>query len=40
VEDLDMAYAGMVQDEEREREASEWAEALLPDVADEARSTA
>ena len=35
--DLSTAYAQMAADEAREQEASGWAEALLPDVADEAR---
>jgi predicted CopG family antitoxin len=35
--DLDAAYAQMAQDEEREAEASEWAEATLEDVSDETR---
>jgi predicted CopG family antitoxin len=34
--DLDAAYAAMAQDEAREAEALEWAEALLSDVDDEA----
>lgn len=36
-EELDLAYAQMAADEEREAEAEEWSEALLEDVADEAR---
>lgn len=36
-EDLDAAYAAMAQDEEREAEALEWAEALIGDVSDETR---
>lgn len=36
-EDLSAAYAEMAADEAREAEAAEWADALLPDVADEAR---
>jgi hypothetical protein len=36
-EDLDAAYAEMAQDEEREAEALEWAEALIGDVRDETR---
>lgn len=35
--DLEMAYRQMAQDEAREAEALEWAEAMLGDVADEAR---
>ncbi|MGH7550070.1 MAG: addiction module antitoxin [Gemmatimonadota bacterium] len=35
--DLDEAYARMAADEAREVEASEWADSLIPDVADEAR---
>lgn len=35
--DLYDAYAQMAADEAREAEAEEWSEALLPDVADEAR---
>jgi predicted CopG family antitoxin len=35
--DLASEYARMAADEDREAEAHEWAEALLPDVADEAR---
>lgn len=35
--DLASAYAEMAADEAREREAEEWSDALLPDVADEAR---
>lgn len=35
--DLSDAYARMAADEAREAEAAEWSEALLPDVADEAR---
>ena len=34
---LSEAYAQMAADEARETEAEEWAEALIPDVADEAR---
>jgi predicted CopG family antitoxin len=33
--DLDEAYREMAADEEREREAMEWAEGLIADVADE-----
>jgi predicted CopG family antitoxin len=33
--DLDKAYAEMAADEEREREALEWSEGLIGDVADE-----
>jgi predicted CopG family antitoxin len=36
-EDLDAAYLEMAQDETREAEALEWAEATVTDVADEAR---
>jgi predicted CopG family antitoxin len=36
-EDLSAAYAHMAADEAREAEALEWADALVPDVADEAR---
>ncbi|MCI0455347.1 MAG: hypothetical protein L0Z62_00005 [Gemmataceae bacterium] len=35
--DLEAAYQQMAQDETREAEALEWAEATLGDVADEAR---
>ena len=35
--DLEAAYREMAQDEEREREALEWAEATIGDVRDEAR---
>jgi hypothetical protein len=35
--DLDAAYAEMAADEEREREAREWAENLISDIRDEAR---
>lgn len=35
--DLDAAYKRMAQDEAREAEALEWAEATVGDVADEAR---
>jgi predicted CopG family antitoxin len=35
--DLDAAYMEMAQDEEREAEAMEWAEATIGDVADETR---
>ena len=34
LEDLATAYREMAADEEREREASEWSEGLLGDVAD------
>jgi len=34
---LDAAYAEMARDEEREKEALEWAEGLIGDVSDEAR---
>ena len=36
-EDLEIAYRQIAQDEAREREALEWAEGTLGDVADEAR---
>lgn len=35
--DLASAYAQMAADEAREAEAAEWSDALLSDVADEAR---
>ncbi|MEX0701539.1 MAG: hypothetical protein WD069_05525 [Planctomycetales bacterium] len=35
--DLDLAYRQMAEDEERERDAAEWADATCEDVADEAR---
>ena len=35
--DLEVAYRQMAQEEAREAEALEWAEATLGDVADEAR---
>jgi predicted CopG family antitoxin len=35
--DLEAAYEQMAQDEEREAEALEWAEATLRDVSDETR---
>ena len=35
--DLSDAYAQMAADEAREAEAGEWADALISDVADEAR---
>jgi hypothetical protein len=35
--DLDIAYQQMAQEEAREAEALEWAEATVGDVADEAR---
>ena len=35
--DLSAAYAQMASDESRESEAGEWSDALLLDVADEAR---
>jgi predicted CopG family antitoxin len=35
--DLEAAYRQMAQDEEREAEALEWAEATVGDVGDEAR---
>jgi predicted CopG family antitoxin len=34
---LEAAYAEMAADEEREAEAREWVENLLPDISDEAR---
>jgi predicted CopG family antitoxin len=34
---LEAAYRMMAEDEEREREALEWAEATIGDVSDEAR---
>lgn len=36
-EDLERAYTQMASDEAREDEATRWADALAPDVADEAR---
>jgi hypothetical protein len=36
-EELEAAYREMAADEEREREALEWAEATISDVADEPR---
>lgn len=36
-DDLSDAYAQMAADEAREAEAQEWADTLLPDVADETR---
>ena len=36
-EDLSAAYCQMAQEEEREAEALEWAEATVSDVADETR---
>lgn len=36
-EDLEAAYREMAADEVREREAEEWGEALVSDVADEPR---
>ena len=36
-QDLEAAYQEMAQDEEREAEALEWAEATIGDVSDEAR---
>jgi hypothetical protein len=35
--DLELAYQQMAQDEAREAEAREWAEATVGDLADEAR---
>ena len=36
-QDLEAGYRAMAEDEEREAEALEWAEALVEDVADETR---
>lgn len=36
-EELELAYAKMAQDEERETEALEWAEGTLGDASDESR---
>lgn len=36
-EELELAYAQMAQDEEREAEALEWAEVVAGDVSDEPR---
>jgi hypothetical protein len=36
-QELEAAYKQMAQDEEREAEALEWAEATIGDVSDEAR---
>jgi predicted CopG family antitoxin len=36
-EELEAAYRQMAQDERRETEALEWSDAMLGDVADEAR---
>ena len=36
-DDLDGAYRALAMDEEREREALEWSEAMISDVADEPR---
>jgi len=36
-QDLEAAYQEMAQDEEREAEALEWADAMIGDVADETR---
>ena len=36
-QELEAAYRQMAQDEEREAEASEWAEATVEDVSDETR---
>jgi len=36
-QELEAAYRQMAQDEEREAEALEWAEATIGDVSDEAR---
>ena len=35
--ELEAAYRAMAQDEAREAEATEWAEAMIGDVADETR---
>jgi hypothetical protein len=35
--EIDDAYAAMSRDHEREREATEWSEGLIGDVADDAR---
>lgn len=35
--DLDSGYKSMAKDKRRERDAAEWCEALIRDVADEAR---
>jgi predicted CopG family antitoxin len=35
--DLEFAYAEMARDEAREKEALEWADATVGDIADEAR---
>ncbi|HVH79033.1 MAG TPA: hypothetical protein VM782_06570 [Stellaceae bacterium] len=34
-QDLDEAYRQMAHDQEREREATEWSEGLIADIADE-----
>ena len=36
-EELEMAYAQMAQDEERETEALEWVESVIGDISDEPR---
>jgi predicted CopG family antitoxin len=36
-EDLRLAYAQMAEEEDREAKAEDWSEALIQDVADEAR---
>ena len=36
-EELEMAYAQMAKDEQRESEALEWAEAVIGDISDESR---
>ena len=36
-EELEMAYAQMAKDEQRESEALEWAEAVIGDISDEPR---
>ena len=36
-EELELAYAQMAKDEERESEALEWAEAVIGDISDEPR---
>lgn len=36
-EELEIAYAQMAEDEQRESEALEWAEAVIGDISDEPR---
>ena len=36
-EELEMAYAQMAKDEQRESEALDWAEAVIGDISDEPR---